>query len=195
VALRDRVQSFVDRVRSRSGGAAYEGPLVAAGRALFDSLFGQFEDEANAAERLLIVADGPLDTLPFSALARTRADATKWQYLVDWKPLVFAPSVTVAAAWAGGSAPVGAPGELFLSGAPAEAAVVGVTLSRGTLVSLWPQADDVGEEFAELFKVSLAGRPRENALSRAQRVMRDERGRTHPSYWAGYRYYGARGLR
>jgi tetratricopeptide (TPR) repeat protein len=194
-ALRARVQAFLDRVRTRSGGAAYEAPLVAAGRALFDLLFGQFEDEAGAAERLLIVADGPLDMLPFSALAHTRADASKWQYLVDWKPMIFAPSVTAAAAWAGGTAPVGAPPELFLAGVPAEAEVVGVTMSRGTLMSLWPQADAAGEEFAELFKVSLSGRPRETALTRAQRAMRDERGRTHPAQWAGYRYYGARGIR
>jgi len=39
------------------------------------------------------------------------------------------------------------------------------------------------------------GRAREAALSRAQRVMRDERGRTHPAYWAAFRYYGARGVR
>jgi pentatricopeptide repeat protein len=193
--LRARVQSFLERVRARSVGTAYEAPLVAAGRALFDLLFGQFEHEASAAERLLIVADGPLDALPFSALARARADASKWQYLADWKPMIFAPSVTAAAAWAGGAAPVGAPAELFLSGVPAETTVVGVTLSRGTLVSLWPQTDAAGEEFAELFKVSLSGRPRENALTRAQRAMRDERGRTHPSQWAGYRYYGARGIR
>ena len=37
-ALRDRVQSFVDRVRARPAGAAYEAPLVAAGRALFDAV-------------------------------------------------------------------------------------------------------------------------------------------------------------
>jgi hypothetical protein len=194
-ALSARVQAFLDRVRARPSGSAYEAPLVTAARALFDSLFGQFEDEASAAERLLIVADGPLDLLPFSALARTRADGSKWQFLVDWKPMTFAPSVTAAAAWAGGTAPVGALPELFLAGVPAEAGVVGVTLSRGALVSLWPQADAAAEEFVELFKVSLSGRPRETALTRAQRAMRDERGRVHPSQWAGYRYYGARGIR
>ena len=195
-ALRDRVQAFRDRVRTPAAGASYEAPLVAAGRALFEIVFGQFEDEAAKAERLLIVPDGPLEALPFSALVRNRADAAKWQYLVDWKPMIFAPSVSAAAAWAGAAAPVGSLRELLLSSAapPADAALV-APMTRGTLVRLWPSADDTGDELVELFKVSAAGRARENALSRAQRVLRDERGRTHPSDWAGVRYYGARGVR
>ena len=68
------------------------------GRALFESLMGQFEDEANKAERLLIVPDGPLDALPFSALARNPAGRATFQYLVDWKPIIFEPSVVSAAA-------------------------------------------------------------------------------------------------
>ena len=34
-----------------------------------------------------------------------------------------------------------------------------------------------------------------SALTRAQRVMRDERGHTHPAYWAAFRYYGVRGAK
>jgi tetratricopeptide (TPR) repeat protein len=196
-ALRDRVQAFRDRVRTRVAGAAYEAPLVAAGRALFELVFGQFEYEALKAERLLIVPDGPLESLPFSALVRHRAEAGKWQYLVDWKPMIFAPSVSAAAAWAGGDTQIGSLRELLLSSdAPASEAALVMSMTRGSLVRLWPSAGDAaGDELTELFKASAAGRARESALSRAQRVLRDERGHAHPSHWAGVRYYGARGIR
>ena len=46
--------------------------------------------------------DGALDALPFSALARNPVGRATFQYLVDWKPLVFAPSVVSAAAWNAG---------------------------------------------------------------------------------------------
>ncbi|OFW47700.1 MAG: hypothetical protein A3J29_02715 [Acidobacteria bacterium RIFCSPLOWO2_12_FULL_67_14b] len=198
-ALSERVQKFVERVRTRSSAAAYEAPLVSEGKALFDLLFGQFEDSAVRADRLLIVPDGPLEALPFSALVRNPAGRTTWQYLVDWKPMVFAPSMVAAAAWAGGAAAPASVGQLFpTTDEPglAAARLVGGAMNGGALVSLWTPAERVTDEFAELFKMSLTqGRAREAALSRAQRVMRDERGRTHPAYWAAFRYYGARGVR
>jgi tetratricopeptide (TPR) repeat protein len=198
-ALSERVGKFVERVRTRSTAAAYEAPLVADGRALFDLLFGQFHDDAIRADRLLIVPDGPLEELPFSALVRNPSGRTTWQYLVDWKPMVFAPSVTSAAAWTGGAALPSSVGQLFPTSAepgPANARLVGASMNNGALVSLWTPAEGTTNEFAELFKMSMTqGRARETALTRAQRVMRDERGRTHPSYWAAFRYYGARGIR
>jgi len=198
-ALDERVQKFVERVQTRTAAAAYEVPLVADGRALFTLLFGQFEDDAVRAERLLIIPDGPLDTLPFSALVRNPSGRAAWQYLVDWKPMVFAPSVTAAAAWTGATGAPGSVGQLFPTAndpGPANAKLVGSAMPAGAIVSLWTPAERASDELAELFKMSLtAGRARETALLRAQRVMRDERGKTHPSYWAAFRYYGARGLR
>lgn len=198
-ALDERIQKFVERVQTRSSAAAYEAPLVADGRALFTLLFGQFEDAAIRADRLLIVPDGALDALPFSALVRNPAGRTTWQYLVDWKPMVFAPSVTSAAAWTGTTGAPGSVGQLFPTAndpGPADAKLVGAAMPAGAIVSLWTPAERASDELAELFKMSLtAGRARETALSRAQRVMRDERGRTHPSYWAAFRYYGARGMK
>jgi tetratricopeptide (TPR) repeat protein len=198
-ALGERVGKFVERVQTRTSAAAYEAPLVADGRALFALLFGQFEDDAVRADRLLIVPDGPLDTLPFSALVRNPSGRATWQYLVDWKPMVFAPSVTSAAAWTGTTGAPGSVGQLFPTASdpgPANARLVGTAMPAGALVSLWTPAERASDELAELFKMSLTqGRARETALSRAQRVMRDERGRTHPSYWAAFRYYGARGVR
>ena len=198
-ALDERIQKFVERVQTRSSAAAYEAPLVADGRALFTLLFGQFEDAAIRADRLLIVPDGALDALPFSALVRNPAGRTTWQYLVDWKPMVFAPSVTSEAAWTGTTGAPGSVGQLFPTAndpGPADAKLVGAAMPAGAIVSLWTPAERASDELAELFKMSLtAGRARETALSRAQRVMRDERGRTHPSYWAAFRYYGARGMK
>jgi tetratricopeptide (TPR) repeat protein len=198
-ALGERVDKFVEKVRTRSSAAAYEAPLVADGRALFDLLFGQFHDDAIKADRLLIVPDGPLEELPFSALVRNPSGRATWQYLVDWKPMVFAPSVSSAAAWAGGGALPNTIGQLFPTSAdpgPSDARIVGASMTAGALVSLWTPAEGTTNEFAELFKMSLTqGRARETALTRAQRVMRDERGRTHPAYWAAFRYYGARGVK
>jgi CHAT domain-containing protein len=198
-ALADRVQQFEQKVRTRTSAASYEVALVADGKALFTTLFGQFEDDALKAERLLIVPDGPLESLPFSALVRTPTGARiSWQYLVDWKPMVFAPSLTQAAAWSSGTAVPASVGQLLPSDdeGGAGAKIVGGSMSGGALVSLWTPAERTVDELADLFKGSLSqGRPREAALARAQRVLRDERGRQHPAYWAAYRYYGARNVR
>ena len=198
-ALADRIQRFVERVQTRTSASAYEAPLVADGRALFSLLFGQFEDAAIRADRLLIIPDGPIEALPFSALVRNPSGRTTWQYLVDWKPMVFAPSVTSAAAWTGTTGAPGSVGQLFPTTddpGPATAKMVGNAMAAGAIISLWTPAERAADELAELFKLSLTqGRARETALSRAQRVMRDERGHTHPAYWAAFRYYGARGMR
>ena len=198
-ALAERVQKFIDKVQTRSSTASAEAALVADGRGLFGLLFGQFEDAGIRADRLLIVPDGPLESLPFSALARNPSGRATWQYLVDWKPMIFAPSVTSAAAWTGTTAAPGSVGQLFPTTedpGPANARMVGAAMPAGAIVSLWTPAERASDELAELFKMSLTqGRARETALTRAQRVMRDERGRTHPAYWAAFRYYGARGMR
>jgi CHAT domain-containing protein len=197
--LGDRVQKFVEKVTTRTSASAYEAPLVADGRALFTLLFGQFEDDAVKAERLLIIPDGPLESLPFSALVRNPSGRATWQYLVDWKPMVFAPSVMSAAAWSSATTAMGNVAQLFPTTGdpgPATAKMVGSAMAGGAIVSLWTPSGRASDEFAELFKMSLTkGRARESALSRAQRVMRDERGHTHPATWAAFRYYGARGVR
>lgn len=198
-ALVERITQFVERVQTRTSTLAYQVPLVADGRALFTTLFGQFESDAIRADRLLIIPDGPLDALPFSALVRNPGSRATWQYLVDWKPMVFAPSLTSAAAWSGSTGAPGSVGQLFPTASdpgPADAKLVGSAMPAGAIVSLWTPAERASDELAELFKMSLtAGRARETALLRAQRVMRDERGRTHPAYWAAFRYYGARGIK
>jgi CHAT domain-containing protein len=57
---------------------------------------------------------------------------------------------------------------------------------------MWPPSEDAAEaDFLRLFQRQLATAPtRAAALAAAQRITRYRPGRTHPAYWAGYRYYG-----
>ena len=61
------------------------------GRSLYDDLLRPAEAFLAGSRRLLIVPDGPLHTLPFAALVRHD------RYLIEWKPLHFAISVTAYA--------------------------------------------------------------------------------------------------
>jgi tetratricopeptide (TPR) repeat protein len=195
-ALAERARRLIDRVRAQASASIYESPVVADGRALFELLFGQFADEIRRADRLLIVPDGPLELVPFSALARPTSRVS-WQYLVDWKPLVFAPSVSLAAAWAAGTAAPTTLAELRPTAEPGttEARIVGTAPAGGALVALWSPPEDATAQLTDLFTAGIAPtRSREFALMRAQRILRDERGRTHPIYWAAFRYYGPRGV-
>ncbi|HEX2642708.1 MAG TPA: CHAT domain-containing protein, partial [Thermoanaerobaculia bacterium] len=66
--------------------------LRAQGQRLYAELVRPAESFLERSERLLIVPDGPLHTLPFAALVRQ-----DHRYLVEWKPLRFAVSVTALA--------------------------------------------------------------------------------------------------
>jgi CHAT domain-containing protein/Tfp pilus assembly protein PilF len=66
--------------------------LMALSRQLYDLLLRPAESLLTGSQRLLIVADGPLQLLPFAALRRNRAE-----YVVDWKPLHTVVSATVYA--------------------------------------------------------------------------------------------------
>lgn len=61
------------------------------GRLLYTELLRPAETFLAGSQRLLIVPDGPLHTLPFAALIR------EGQFLIEWKPLHFAVSVTAYA--------------------------------------------------------------------------------------------------
>jgi CHAT domain-containing protein len=65
------------------------------GRALYDQLLRPAETFLAGSERLLIIPDGPLHTLPFAALVRQ--GGSQDQYLIEWKPLHFAISATAYA--------------------------------------------------------------------------------------------------
>lgn len=86
-ALREKVRSFREAIGART----FASQTLAAqkGRALYDLLLRPAESALIPAKRLLIVPDGPLDGLPFAALRRS---ANQW--LIEWKPLHSALSVT-----------------------------------------------------------------------------------------------------
>jgi CHAT domain-containing protein/Tfp pilus assembly protein PilF len=97
--LREQVSALRRLIERQSdGGAPSDAYLDAAGR-LFDGLVRPAERHIAAANRVLIVADGPLHSLPFAALVRNHGDAAdrSWQYAVEWKPIHTALSATVYA--------------------------------------------------------------------------------------------------
>jgi CHAT domain-containing protein len=95
--LREAVEAFRTLIdwKTRPG----EGPpatLVARGRLLYDALIRPAEPWIAVSDRLLIIPDGPLHSLPWAALIRG-VKAGRPQYLVEWKPLHTAISATVYA--------------------------------------------------------------------------------------------------
>lgn len=66
--------------------------LDALGRQLYDLLVAPVSEQVDAHSRVLIIPDGPLHTLPFAALIKSRG--MKSEYLVESKALHFAMSAT-----------------------------------------------------------------------------------------------------
>ncbi len=106
-ALRFQVKQFLSLIREAVQGSSV-GPLrqrrvQTVSRKLYAALLEPIVERIAASERLLILPDGPLHTLPFAALMRdasASADAEAGgegdgQYLAEWKPLHVALSATV----------------------------------------------------------------------------------------------------
>lgn len=190
--LADRAARFTRRVQAPSINAGDWSPIVNEGLALTKLLFGPIEPSISRVPSLLILPDGPLETFPFAALVRYSSGPSRWQYFIEWKPIAFAPSVVAAARWA--SANGGVPGASadVMPGVVAEVAAAGHTLPGGRLVTLWTPPDAGADaDVFRIFQQRLTSQPsRAVALAAAQRETRYRPGRTHPAYWAGYRYYG-----
>ncbi len=91
-ALRESVEAF-RRLIKRNGASA---DLRSRSRSLYDLLLKPAEALIGQSDRLLIVSDGPLNTLPWAALARDGA-ADQPRYLGEWKPIHTVVSATVYA--------------------------------------------------------------------------------------------------
>ncbi len=94
----ERLRSLIGKVSppslSRGRGQLFE----AESRALSIVLLDPIAERISASERLLILPDGPLHALPFSALMVDGKDSSDGgRFLVEWKPLHFALSATVFA--------------------------------------------------------------------------------------------------
>lgn len=91
--LRDAVSLFRGLIEAGRGSSEDRRVLIDAGKSLYDRLIAPVEDSVSAAERLLIVPDGVLHLLPFSALVHESPDGDR--YLVQSKPIASVVSLTV----------------------------------------------------------------------------------------------------
>lgn len=190
--LVEQVNRFAKRVQSVSVVAADWTPIVNEGLALNKLLFGPIEPSLGRVSSLLILPDGPLEALPFAALVRF-GGPSRWQYLMEWKPIAFAPSAMTAARWlAATAAAASSTIDVMPSAVGLDSASVGQSVPGGRLLNMWPTPDAAADaELFRLFEQQSATEPtRAAALAAAQRTTRYRPGRTHPAYWAGYRYYG-----
>lgn len=110
--LRDEValmRNLIAEGRPGSGVGSFRGDhLQQVSRRLYNALIAPVADELEGAERLLILPDSALHTLPWAALVREipetqetertrREQGRDWQYLIEWKPFHVALSATVYA--------------------------------------------------------------------------------------------------
>jgi CHAT domain-containing protein/Tfp pilus assembly protein PilF len=119
-ALAEKVARF--RTLVEDSGSAPE-PIQALGAELYRLLLGPADRSVRRAERIVIVGDGPLLSLPFAAIFRTGRGGRGvkgGQYLAEWKPLHTVLSAAVYARLRGSrpAAPVAASGTLTAFGDP-----------------------------------------------------------------------------
>ena len=98
--LRQQIAAFrrlIERDAVREDGAAPA--FIAAARQLYDILIAPAAADVAAADRVLILPDGPLHSLPFAALMRPSpgSGTGRGQYFIEWKPLHTSISATVYA--------------------------------------------------------------------------------------------------
>jgi CHAT domain-containing protein len=91
-ALRESVEAFRKLIEWNKPSP----DLVSRGRSLYDKLIQPAEGLIGKADRILILPDGPLHTLPWGALVRD-VKGRKPRCLIEWKPLHTAVSATVYA--------------------------------------------------------------------------------------------------
>lgn len=91
-ALRDSVKAFRKLIEWGESSPA----LSSRARSLYDALLKPADALIGRSDRVLILPDGPLHTLPWSALARS-VKAGQPEYLIAWKPVHTAVSATVYA--------------------------------------------------------------------------------------------------
>lgn len=98
--LREDVERFRSLIQRAPLGTTDLTGLVERGRQLYDVLMQPAAKMVAAATRVLVVPDGPLHALPFSALVRgvevkTAGARRDWEYLIEWKPVHVVVSATV----------------------------------------------------------------------------------------------------
>jgi CHAT domain-containing protein/Tfp pilus assembly protein PilF len=95
--LRSNVEKFNLLIQRGQAGSIQEG-LLEQGRMLYKTLIQPAGKIIEKSERILLIPDGPLQTLSFGALIRptkTNGINKNWQFLVEWKPIHVVLSATV----------------------------------------------------------------------------------------------------
>lgn len=92
--LERRVEIFRAFIERGVTVAEVEPALLDQGRSLYQQLLAPVEESVAAAERIVVISEGPLLTLPFAALVRS---VDPPEYLFQWKPLSHTASAGVLA--------------------------------------------------------------------------------------------------
>jgi CHAT domain-containing protein len=115
-ALDDRVGRLA---RLAGRGDTSEAELQSLARELYTALVGPAEAQMAGARHVLVVPDGPLHRLPFAALVRPDAGETSnAPYLVRWRPVFQAPSLSTYARLRRERGLKGTPAVLLAAGDP-----------------------------------------------------------------------------
>ena len=84
--LGDLISRFRRLVRASDSPSSIA-PIRALGKQLYETLFGGAEHRISGAQRLLLLVEGSLLELPFSALSRADPATGAEQWLIEWKAL------------------------------------------------------------------------------------------------------------
>ncbi|MCP4900988.1 MAG: CHAT domain-containing protein [bacterium] len=100
--LGHEIEVFRSLIRETRSASLRMPSVVAAGRRLYDVLIKPVDEALRDVDRIVILPDGPLHKLPFSALVRKNKGETNiterdWQYVAEWKALHFVQSATLYA--------------------------------------------------------------------------------------------------
>lgn len=95
-SLKEEIEKFNLAIQRGQSGIPLSDSFLSQGKKLYQQLIGPAEEIMAKCERILIVPDGPLHNLPFSALVRPNAGTTKdGSFLAEWKPIHIVLSATV----------------------------------------------------------------------------------------------------
>ncbi|MCP5071459.1 MAG: CHAT domain-containing protein [bacterium] len=149
--LRNRISTFRSLIeRGRRAGEPMDA-VNAQGRWLYERLLGPGTEEIEDAERLLVVADGPLHDLPFAALVHSE---DPMDFMAGWMPMAFAASAGVFTELGADSQAPDGPSRIALFGDPAYPVPGGGSGAARGLIPL-PHARREVESIAALFPDAL----------------------------------------
>lgn len=153
-ALRGKVGIFRALIARGRTEPDIDRALLAQGRGLFEILLGPAASDLGSAQRLVIVPDLPLHTLPFAALV---LPGDPVRFLGEWKPVSYAASATLFAR---------AKSRRRLS--RADPSLLVLAHGGGRILPLLPGAEREARRIAELFpgrsEILLDDRARESTL-------------------------------